>query len=186
MTAVFTEKEKKESYATKKKMLILWFVTFGLYLAILAFMITVNVIDIVSTRDRRFQMPFMIGSILLSVLYWSGTLFFFSIKFRLTSKYCKMFSEMKMGLKDRTSGKFIGIDPEIVEKEGVYFYTMVMECAPLRRGDITQRNVLVERNHTLPLFDRGETVEIITHANILMAYERKGFPDLETNLGEQK
>ena len=75
---------------------------------------------------------------------------------------------------------------EIVEKEGVYFYTMVMECAPLRRGDITQRNVLVERNHTLPLFDSGETVEIITHANILMAYERKGFPDLETNLGEQK
>ncbi|MBR7140561.1 MAG: hypothetical protein IKD03_00325 [Clostridia bacterium] len=186
MTAVFTEKEKKESYATKKKMWILWFVTLGVYLAILATMITLNVVDIVSSRDRRFQMPFMIGSILLSVLYWSGTLFFFSIKFRLTSKYCKIFTEMKRGLKDRTSGKFVGIDPEIVEKEGVYFYTMVMQCAPLRRGDITQRNVLVERNHTLPPFAIGETVEIVTHANILMAYERKGFPESEIKIEDDE
>ena len=177
MTAVFSEQEKRDAFKEKRKLWTLWFIALGVYLLLEAIMITINVVLIVTARDRAVYMPFMIISIVLCVIFGFGSMFFFSIKFRLTSKYCRMFREMKAGLKDRTHGKFVGIETNIVEKDGVFFYSLVLDCPPLRRGDITTRKVLVERNHSLPPFEVGEKIEFITHANILMAYERVDLKD---------
>ncbi len=175
MIAVFTEQEKKDAFAEKKKLWTLWFIALGVYLLLEAAMITINIVLIVTERSRAVYMPFMIISIILCIIFGFGSMFFFSIKFRLTSKYCRMLKEMKVGLKDKTHGKFICIEKDIVEKDGVFFYSLVLDCPPLRRGDITERKVLVERNHALPEFSVGERIEFITHANILMAYERTDF-----------
>ena len=53
----------------------------------------------------------------------------------------------------------------------MYFYTLVLDCPPLKRGDITERHILVERTHSLPQMQPGDEVKFVTHANILMAYE---------------
>lgn len=180
MTAVFTEKEKKEAFGERKRLLTLWFVALGVYLALEAVMITLNIVAVVRDRDRSLYVPFMISSIILCTLFGSGTLFFFAIKFRLTRKYCRMLRDMKQGLKDKGQGVFIAINPEISEKDGVFFYRMVIDCPPMKRGDITTREILIERNHALPAFETGDVIRFITHANILMAYEKVGHTEGKT------
>lgn len=180
MTAVFTEKEKKEAFGERKKLLTLWFIALGVYLALEAVMITLNIVAVVRDRDRSLYVPFMISSIILCTLFGSGTLFFFAIKFRLTRKYCRMLRDMKQGLKDKGQGVFIAINPEISEKDGVFFYRMVIDCPPMKRGDITTREILIERNHALPAFETGDVIRFITHANILMAYEKVGHTEGKT------
>ena len=180
MTAVFTEKEKKEAFGERKKLLTLWFVALGVYLALEAVMITLNIVAVVRDRDRSLYVPFMLTSIILCTLFGSGSLFFFAIKYRLTRKYCRMLRDMKQGLKDKGQGVFIAINPEISEKDGVFFYRMVIDCPPMKRGDITTREILIERNHALPAFETGDVIRFITHANILMAYEKVGHTEGKT------
>lgn len=172
MTALFGEKEKKEAFAEKKKLLIIWFVILGVFVVAEAVMITVNCVLIYTARSRAVYYPFMITSIILSIAFSSFSLFFFSIKYRLTSRYCRMLNGMKFGLKDKGKGKFLEIDPTITEKDGVFFYSLVLDCPPLRRGDITERKILVERTHSLPDFNIGDTIKFITYANMLVAYEK--------------
>lgn len=171
MTAVFSEKEKKEAFAEKKKLLTLWFVLLGIYLIAIAVMVTINCVLIYTQRSRAVYIPFTVTSILLSCVFWSGTVFFFSIKYKLTSRYCRMLTGMKEGLKDRGFGTMVEIDPTVTEKDGVFFYSLVLDCPPMKRGDITVRKILVERTHSLPDFKPGDKIKFITHANILMAYE---------------
>ena len=171
MTAVFSEKEKKEAFAEKKKLLTLWFVCLGIYLVAIAIMITINIVLIYTQRSRAVYIPFTVTSILLSCFFWSGTVFFFSIKYKLTSRYCCMLTGMKEGLKERGFGTMVEIDPVVTEKDGVFFYSLVLDCPPMKRGDITMRKILVERTHSLPDFKPGDKIKFITHANILMAYE---------------
>lgn len=180
MTAIFTEKEKKEAFGERKRLLTLWFVALGVYLALEAVMITLNIVAVVRDRDRSLYVPFMLSSIILCTLFGSGSLFFFAIKYRLTRKYCRMLRDMKQGLKDKGQGVFIAINPEISEKDGVFFYRMVIDCPPMKRGDITTREILIERNHALPAFETGDVIRFITHANILMAYEKVGHTEGKT------
>lgn len=180
MTAVFTEKEKKEAFGERKRLLTLWFVALGVYLALEAVMITLNIVAVVRDRDRSLYVPFMLTSIILCTLFGSGSLFFFAIKYRLTRNYCRMLRDMKQGLKDKGQGVFIAINPEISEKDGVFFYRMVIDCPPMKRGDITTREILIERNHALPAFETGDVIRFITHANILMAYEKVGHTEGKT------
>ncbi len=171
MTAVFSEKEKKEAFAIKKRLWIYWFIALGIYIGALAAMITINVVDVVVNRDRTYYIPFLVTSCALGILFGCGSLFFFSIKFKLTSRYCRMLKNMHDGIKERGHGKFIEIIPDITEKDGVHFYTLALDCPPLRRGDITERHILVERTHSLPPLNIGDEIKFITHANILIAYE---------------
>ena len=173
MTAVFSKKEIANAFRSRRVMLIIWFVCLALYLGAMATMVTLNALEIAQTRSRELYFPFMIISIVLTIIFLSATLFFFGIKFKLTHKFCSMLTEMEFGLKDRVSGKFVGIDPSIKEKDGVYFYSLILDCPPLKRDDITERKVLIEKDHSLPEFTVGEQIKIITHANILLAYERQ-------------
>lgn len=142
-----------------------------MYVAALATMITINVINVVVNRDRSVYIPFLVTACAMGVAFGCGSLFFFSIKFKLTSRYCRMLRNMRDGIKERGHGKFVEIRPDITEKDGVYFYTLVLDCPPLKRGDITERHILVERTHSLPPLNAGDEVKFVTHANILMAYE---------------
>jgi hypothetical protein len=171
VTAVFSEKEKKEVFALKKRLLAYWFTALGVFLAAVIVMIVINCVMIYTSRSRAVHIPFMVTSIVLSVLFSCGSVFFFSIKYKLTSRYCRMLTDMGRGIKERGSGVFIDTDRSITEKNGVYFYSIMLNCPPLKRDDITERKILVERTHSLPAFSPGDRIKFITHANILVAYE---------------
>ncbi len=171
MTAVFTEKEQKESFAIKRKLFTMWLISLIVYVTLIAAMVVINVVFISLYRSRAVYKPFQYASIALSIIFSCGSVFFFSIKYRLTSKYCRMLRDMKVGTKEKNHGKFLRIDPDVTTKDGVFFYGIYLDCPPIKRGDITERKILVERTHSLPKFNPGDEIKFITYANILVAYE---------------
>lgn len=192
MTAVFSEKEKKQAYATRRRMLIAWWTALAVTVGAITAMAIINSAAISRSGDRTLKVPFMLASMVLSAAFGCGSVFFFGIKYRLTSRYCRMLTGMKRGIKDRSHGKFVAIDPKIIEKDGVFFYGLILDCEPMKRGDIGERRVLVEKSHALPQMDEGDEIRFITHANILVAYEfdmEKVFDKLnerKTAKGEEK
>ncbi len=171
MTAVFSEKEKKQAFSTKKRLLTLWFIALIVTVATIVTLAVINAVQVNRDGDRTLKIPFLITTIALSTLFGGGSIFFFDIKYKLTSRYCKMLTGMKNGIKDHSHGKFIALDRTITEKDGVFFYSILLDCPPMKRGDVTERKILVERTHSLPNFEKGDEIKFITHANILVAYE---------------
>ena len=83
-----------------------------------------------------------------------------------------MLRDMERGLKDTSEGTFLRYDDTVTMKDGVYFYSMELDCKPLRRDDITLRKVLIERTVPKPEFSEGDKIRFVTHANILVSYEK--------------
>lgn len=171
MIQVFSEKEKAAARKQRTIMLSLWFVALFLVLAIVITFIVVDTYLVAQLRNRDNTLWMGIVAGALMVLFGCGSLFFFAIKFRLTRKYVRMLKDMDRGLKDEIVAKFVGYDETITMKDGVYFYSMILDAQPLKREDITERKVLVEQ--TLPKMDinEGSKLKIVSHANILVAYE---------------
>lgn len=67
MTAVFSEKEKKEAFAIKRRLWTYWFIALGIYVAALATMITINAVSVVVYRDRSVYIPFLVASCALGI-----------------------------------------------------------------------------------------------------------------------
>ena len=171
MIKVFSDEEIAKARRTKKNLLLFWFGILFIYLALLGTMMGINIYQVVVYRSRHFHIPFVIVSTILTFAFGAFTMFFFSIKYRLTRKYVKMFRDMEKGLSTLSEGKFIEYDENIIEKDGVFFYSMCLNCKPLKRGDITLRKVLIE--HTIPKIDlkSDQKIRFLTHANILREYE---------------
>lgn len=168
---LFSPEEIAGAKKTKKLLLVSWFVILAVYLAFLGSFIGVNIYRVNVFRDRSTQGWMTAVSIFLTILFVCYTMFFFSIKFRLTRKYVRMLKDMATGLKDETYVTFLEYDENVSMKDGVYFYTMVVDAKPLRREDITERRVLVEHTIEKPPLESGQRLKIITHANILMSYK---------------
>ena len=65
MTAVFSEKEKKEAFATKKRLLAFWILSLLVFLAVIITMMVINAVQVNRDGDRTLQTPFLITTIVL-------------------------------------------------------------------------------------------------------------------------
>ena len=97
---MFSPEEIAGAKRTKKRLLISWFVILGVYLALMGTLIGVNIYRVNVFRDRSTQVWMTAVAIILTILFVCYTMFFFSIKFRLTRKYVRMLKDMATGLKD--------------------------------------------------------------------------------------
>lgn len=171
MVNVFSPDDIFKARKEKKKLFFTWLALLIVYLAIVVSMVVINTNLVDNYRIRDHIIWCGAVSVLLSLLFGGYSLFFFSIKFRLTSKYVRMLRDMERGLTDTVDAKFKGYDENISMKDGVYFYSMILEARPLKREDITERKVLIE--HTVPKIEIAEDTKlrVISHANILVSYE---------------
>lgn len=171
MTYVFSEKEKAAARREKKILFWTWFALLIVYLGALASLISVDLylVEVHRNRSHTFWMGAL--STVLTIAFFSYTLFFYAIKFRLTRRYVRMLRDMDKGLKDEFEGTFMGYDESLGMKDGVYFYSMMLKTKPLRRDDIDERKLLIEQ--TVPKIEltEGAKLKLVSHANILVAYE---------------
>ncbi len=82
-----------------------------------------------------------------------------------------MLRDMDTGLKDTIEARFMGYDDALGMKDGVYFYSMLLKTRPLRRDDIDERKLLIEQTVPKPDLIEGTKLKVVSHANILVAYE---------------
>ena len=183
MTDVFSVEEKKAAFREKHKLLSIWLVLLALYVALAVTLVTVDMYLVGVKAIRAHTLWMSVIFALATVAFFSFTLLFFGIKFRLTRKYCRMLADMDRGLKDTYEGTFLSYNDAIEQKDGVFFYTMLLKTRPTRRDDITERKVLIE--HTVPKLplSEGTRIRFVTHANILMSYEILSTP--QENAGEK-
>ena len=171
MTDVFSQSEKAAARREKKILFWTWFAITAAYVALMATLIATDLVLVSVHRNRNHTLWMGALSMLATVAYVCFTLFFFSIKYRLTRKYVRMLRDMDRGLKDTFEGRFMGYDDAIGMKDGVYFYSMLLKTRPLRRDDIDERKLLIE--HTVPKIElnEGDKLRLVSHANILISYE---------------
>lgn len=169
---LFDEKDKADARAQRTGLLLVWFGVLAVYLGVIGTMVGVNLYQVIVHADRSMRVLYTVLSVVFSALFGGFTLFFFSLKFRLTNKYCKMLRDIDRGLKDTTEGTFLRYDDDVSMKDGVYFYAMELDCKPLRRDDITLRKVLIEHTIAKPDLTEGDKLRFTTHANILVSYEK--------------
>ena len=176
---VFSQEEKKAAFREKRKLLTLWLVLLVLYvaLALTLTLVDTHLVEAHANRAHTVWMGVVFG--IATVAFFSFTLLFFGLKFRLTHKYCKMLTDMDRGLKDEYEGVFIDFNDALEDKDGVTFYSMRLTTRPTRRSDITERKVLIEHTIPKPPFTEGTRLKFITHANILMFYEILSTPQAE-------
>lgn len=163
MVQVFSSEEKQA--ARKQKAKLLW-IYFGI---LFIYAVSVAVVMIFQTRQNQMIMGAI--NIITTIAMGWFTMFFFAIKFRLTRKYVRMLKDIEIGLKDEIVAKFIEYDNTVSMKDGVYFYSMVLDCKPLKREDITMRKLLIEQTKPKIELEPGTKLKILSHANILVAYE---------------
>lgn len=171
MTEVICESEKTTARRKKKALFWSWFACCMATLLVVGALIGIEAYLVGAKRDRSYTFLLAFLSALLAFGFMAGSLFFFSIKYRLTRKYVRMLRDMEQGLKDTIEGKFLRYDDEISTKDGVFFYTMVLKTRPLRRDDIDERKLLVEQTIPKIALNEGDRLKIVSHANILVAYE---------------
>ncbi len=171
MTNVFGEKEKQAAKKEKQVLFWVWFAVLVVAVAVVATCAIVATYRVSVLRDR--SLTALLGSVaaIVAILFSCYSLFFFSIKYKLTRKFVKMLREMDRGLKDEFDAKFIGYDDSVTMKDGVYFYSMVLKTKPLRRDDIDERKLLVEQTVPKLKLNSGAKLKLISHANILVSYE---------------
>ncbi len=186
MTDVFGKEEKAAARREKKFLFWTWFAVLIAVAAIVATLITVSVYMVEVQRNRGFTFLFGAISAIVAIAFSCYSLFFFSIKYRLTRKYVAMLKDMERGLKDTFEGKFLGYDDSIGMKDGVYFYSMLLKTRPLRRGDIDERKLLIE--YTVPKIElaEGTKLKLVSHANILMAYEILSVPETDASVSVKR
>jgi len=168
MNYIFTPQEQERARRKKRNLLIMYFVILALFLAV------VLGITFIPPRNvsRRFQPLFVITNITLTTFMGGFSLFFFALKFRLVRYYAKMFRDMNSGLKDEATGIFVEYDQSLTTKDGLTFYSLVLDAVPLRRDDISIRKVLIEHTRPKPELNVGDRVKVVTHANILVSWEK--------------
>ena len=171
MTDVFGKEEKAAARREKKFLFWTWFALLVAVAAVVATLVTLSVYMVEVQRNRGFTFLFGAISAIITIAFACYSLFFFSIKYRLTRKYVAMLKDMERGLKDTFEGKFLGYDNSVGMKDGVYFYSMLLKTRPLRRDDIDERKLLIE--HTVPKIElnEGDKLRLVSHANILISYE---------------
>lgn len=167
MTEIYSGQEYSEEYKVKKRMLRIWF-------ALLAVYIIISVIIIVSFAILPYgtkKTVFITSDIMLSMLFWGFTFFYFNLKYNRIRKYVKILKHIMTGLKEQNSGEYLRIEDTIEVKEGVDFYKMVIKEWNEKKQEYFERKVLIDSQKPKPNIPDGKRVRYITQGNILIKYK---------------
>ncbi|MCI8459050.1 MAG: hypothetical protein HFE46_05235 [Clostridia bacterium] len=171
MTYVIDEQEKAKARRTKKRLFWSWFACLTAAVLIVTALTLTAFFLVENYRNRSYTPLFAVAAAFVAIGFACGSLFFFAVKYRLTRKYVRMLRDMDTGLKDTIEARFMGYDDALGMKDGVYFYSMLLKTRPLRRDDIDERKLLIEQTVPKPDLIEGTKLKVVSHANILVAYE---------------
>ena len=161
---MFSEQDKKEAYAVKKR---LWWI-FGIITFIWAAASAAIYIFRYKSGHYGWMLFFII---LITAVYGCFDLFFFSIKFKLTRSFIRMLRGFEKGLREERVGDFTEYDMSPVMKDGVTCYTLVTSENYNKKDKPAERRIMVESSRKPPEFTVGDRLHYFTHANFLVEYE---------------
>ena len=135
-------------------------------------MIVFYVVRVNEFQDRSLGIIFTCLSIALSSAFGFFCIVFFTIKYKRTKMYVKLFDDIETGIIDEEVGVLSGYDDTIRDKDFVSYYAMKI-TVPSRnmRASNVDREVLVYAQAPHPVEEVGAKIKVLTHSNVLIAFE---------------
>lgn len=168
MTQIYNGNEYQTEKARKKRFLTVWFILFGLILAIDVAMIVWHALMPYKAPDQIIPKAIAMS---LSGVFSAISLLLFSVKFRRLSRYVKTLGYLESGLKEGSVGEFLAFSEKIEVHEGVDFYNFTLYAWNEIKREYFIRKVLVDNEKPKPELKEGDMVHFITQGNILVEYE---------------
>ncbi|MBQ9710266.1 MAG: hypothetical protein IJV67_06575 [Clostridia bacterium] len=84
---------------------------------------------------------------------------------------------IQTGLKTTGTNAFVRFDSSITVKDGVDCISMVVLQWSEKKQEYFERHVLCDLEKPLPSLNKGDVINYVTHANVLVSYELSS-PDI--------
>ena len=163
MIQMYSERDKARAFAAKKRLWMIFTAAAALWAGVCA-----------PCYVFRYSIGYgwaMFINIAATAVFGCFCLFFFSLKFRLTSSFIRMLKGFDNGLKEEREGDFVEFDMTPVMKDGVNCYTLVTAENYNKRNKEAERRIMMEITRVPPPFKPGDRLHYFTHANFLVEYE---------------
>lgn len=168
MTDYFFEQDHLDAKKQRKKVLTLYFIILGIYLAI-------SVALFLWYRTLPYKSPTIKGvkwiHYSLTVIMTLFTFVYMGIPFKRVNRYYKLTRNLITGLKETSTGSFLEYDETLQDKDGVDFKSLVFIEWNKYKNDFFERKVLVFDEKPFPVFEENQNVRYVTQGNVLISYE---------------
>ncbi|MBQ3572097.1 MAG: hypothetical protein IJA15_04640 [Clostridia bacterium] len=168
MVNVYNSKDYNDAHASKKRILIGFFISLAVVLAIT---ITLFIFYVRAEYDTPLRTPLLLACIFISSVYAIIMFFIFSIKYKRVASYVKMLHDMDVGMRTEGKNAFVRIDSSVTVKDGVDFISIIVLDWSEKKQEYFERNILFDVEKPIPEFKKGDIIKHVTHANILISYE---------------
>ena len=168
MVNVYNSKDYNDAHASKKRILIGFFISLAVVLAIT---VTLFIFYVRAEYDTPLRTPLLLACIFISSVYAIIMFFIFSIKYKRVASYVKMLHDMDVGMRTEGKNAFVRIDSSVTVKDGVDFISIIVLDWSEKKQEYFERNILFDVEKPLPEFKKGDIIRHVTHANILISYE---------------
>lgn len=168
MTEYFTAEEFEKAKKQKNKTLTIYFIVLGVY-AIFSAIMYVWYFNLPYESSVITKVKWLQYSV--SALFVIFSFIYLGIPFKRVNRYFKQCRNMKIGLKETSTGSFLCYDEEIQDKDGVDFKSLVFIEWNKYKKDFFERKVLVFYEKPFPEMQEKSNVRYITQGNVLISYE---------------
>lgn len=185
MINLYTEKDYENAVKLKKKLLTIYFIVFGVIFAVCAVIFTAYLLmpypSSVELTAKKNLYEFLVCAISVAFILFSFA--YLCVPYRRAKYYLRMLDDMKIGEKITSEGTFMQNETKITEERFVEYKTMVVIEWSDKTQEYMRRNILVDKEKSMPDFKSGDIVKYVTHANMLMAYGLKSDEDVFEEFG---
>lgn len=173
MIEYYNDAELQSAKKQKKKTLIIYFITLGIYLLIsVACFIYYRTLPYSGYGDTAGKITVLKAIHYgITALFLIHTFVYLGIIFKRVNRYFKLCRNMSTGLKEQSTGSFFEYDEKIQDKDGVDFKALVFIEWNKYKKDFFERKVLVFYEKPFPEIPVQANVSYITQGNILVSYE---------------
>lgn len=174
MINVYTDedllKAKKQKNSLRNKLLISLAIVFVVNVAIFIFYLF-------QEFETKYRTPLIVTNIVICSVYAAIALCVYEIKYKRVSNYYKLMVGIQTGLKTTGTNAFVRFDSSITVKDGVDCISMVVLQWSEKKQEYFERHVLCDLEKPLPSLNKGDVINYVTHANVLVSYELSS-PDI--------
>ena len=168
MIDYYEKKDLDKALLQKKKTLIFYFVTLGLFLllsaGIVIWYLTLPYKSPTITWVKVIHFPLIAIFIAFSFLY-------LGIKYKRVNNYCKLMHNLETGIRETSTASFFEYSNELQYKDGVDCKALVFLEWNKYKKDFYERKVMVLYEKEFPEIQEGQNVKFVTQGNVLISYE---------------
>ncbi len=167
MTQLYSDRDLYEAYRQKRK--LLFGLLFATALWLVGFSVCIALYVMLPYNDPNGTW-YTVAACVWTGLYLLFCFPYLGISYKRCRAYYKMLTYISVGLKEYFVAPFAYVD-DWTTHDGVDVNVAVFTVRGVKRDEEMKRQIFVDGEKDFPPFEEGDHVRMITHGNLLIAYE---------------